>query len=111
MDEELHKRIVVALVATILKQMSALEGEHMHQVDKKRLDDFNKIEGDYFSEVENISFYRGKGLEIFDVVLINALLDTPRKLRTEQLYKTELSGVQEEADFFSRTLKRLGKES
>lgn len=110
-DDPLIKRIIVALVTTILRLQRELEGEHFHPIDKNRLDKFESIESHYFSDTENVSFYRGKGLEIFDIVLVNALLETPRKLRTEQLYRTELDGTQEEIDFFKQANKKAGRGS
>ncbi len=108
MDKELSERIITALVATVLKLSQRIEGENFHALDKNRLDKWNQIEADYFSETENISFYRGKGLEVFDIVLFNAIVETPRKLRTEQLYRTEPDGVEEEAEFFRKSSKKAG---
>lgn len=105
-DKPLAERIIVALVATVLKLQSDL-----HPTDKNRLDKWNKIEPHFFSETENIAFYAGKGLDIFDSVLLNAVLDSPRKLRTEQLYRTDRDGAEEEAKFLDKATKKAGGKS
>ena len=108
-DKPLAERIIVALVATVLKLQS--RSESFHPTDKNRLDKWNKIEPHFFSETENVAFYAGKGLDIFDSVLLNSVLDSPRKLRTEQLYRTDRDGADEEAKFFDKATKKAGGKS
>lgn len=83
-----YKRIITALVGTLLKMALDKTG-----VDESLLESFDKVEQCLFPASEPLEFYLGKGREIFSEEVSEAMLLKHKAYnRTKHLYRTKVSG-------------------